>query len=551
MKKLLPMLLVLALLLAAGCTPATENPPQTTGTATQTATPVPEKIDASEVDVLTEQWIVTERSFTSETEYKAETVLLDVEFKNRKTGTTLLIPGFWDGDNTFRVRFAPTECGIWDYTTKCDGDTSINGLTGTVGANPYTGDLEIYKRGFVKTVSGTKHFMYNDGTPFFYLGDTHWTMLKEEFDTLGKSGEGKVEGTSHFKYIVDKRVEQGFTVYQSEPIGITATLNDGVVNKNDIKGLQKADQYFQYIAEKGLVHANAQFFYTTTMTDKLINNTALLKDISHHWVARFGAYPVLWTLAQEIDNDNFAESNKSSAFTYQNNPWVKVAEYIHQFDAYQHPLTGHQEHTHYTTVTGKGTNADVKVGISAFFSSQVTQATGHSWYAAQWKPKDLTINAQIGDDVPKDYWNSPKVGVNYEGAYEQLATKNFGARAQAWITYLSGFRGYGYGVQDIWYYNSTYEADTTANDGVDKITPKDKRMKWPASIELPSAYQLGYLRSFFESFDWWNLVPDFNDQKVFKPLNAKDVFYVCSAKGDEIVVVYFYSFTKAPEVIKF
>lgn len=122
----------------------------------------------------------------------------------------------------------------------------------------------MYRHGFVKSVPGKKYLVYADGTPFFYLGDTHWGMYTEEFDSPGPHA-GETGAESHFKYIVDRRAEQGFTVYQSEPIGAAFKISDGHVDADDIAGFQLADKYYQYIAEKGLTHANAEFFFSSNM----------------------------------------------------------------------------------------------------------------------------------------------------------------------------------------------------------------------------------------------------------------------------------------------
>ena len=164
-------------------------------------------------DYVTQTWVAVDLNFETDESYKEKEqlyVVFDAKFTNRETKTSLTIPGFWYGGKTFTVRFAPTEYGIWDFETVCGTDASLDGKTGTVAANAYKGELAIYRRGFV-TTNGTKHFVYADGTPFFYLGDTHWNMYDEEYDKGGLSA-GRTGAKSHFKYIVDKRVEQGFTV---------------------------------------------------------------------------------------------------------------------------------------------------------------------------------------------------------------------------------------------------------------------------------------------------------------------------------------------------
>ncbi len=552
MKKALTLLLTVVLCLtvcvnftSCGKTTDSDNGnEETKAEATPEPTPVPEDIDPSTVDVITDVWVATEIAFNSTKEYDESgneqmDVILDVDFKNTATGTTLTIPSFWNGGNEFAVRFAPTEYGVWEYTTKCEQDETLNGLTGKIGANAYKGDLDIYKHGFVTIQDGNKYFTYADGTPFFYLGDTHWSMYSEEYDKAG-SRAGELQTDSHFKYIVDKRIEQGFTVYQSEPISSPFGLSDGKIGKNDIKGFKTADLYYQYIAQKGLVHANAEFFFASEMSEKLMNNEAALEKMSRYWVARFGAYPVMWTIAQEIDNDFYAERGDHKFYDYTNNPWLKVAEFIHKYDAYKHPLSGHQENTGATTVTGKGVNLNTAsgLGMSIFRSEFVSNQTGHNWWAAQWSPS-LKKNASAA--VAHDYWDSPKVSVNYESRYCGLWTKNTGERIQGWVSYLSGFFGYGYGAIDIWYYKSTYNIDKDSDDGLETITKEEKQeVAWPEAVEFESAYQVGYMRKFFNTISWWKLVPEFNEQTKFVPTN-EEVVSCCATDANNTYVVYFYN----------
>ena len=489
----------------------------------------------------TETWIAVDLPFTSNKSCREGEQLyarFDAVFTNPATGTSLTVPGFWDGGQTFVVRFAPTEAGEWDFATAAPDDPDLDGKTGKVIAKPYSGDLEIYRRGFV-TTNGSKHFVYADGTPFFYLGDTHWSIYREEFDSPGPYA-GDTGAESHFKYIVDKRVEQGFTVYQSEPIGTKADLADGELGAADADAFKLNDRYYQYIAEKGLVHANAEFFFSSSMSKELAEDARYLEAISRYWVARYSAYPVMWTLAQEADNDFYSERGQK-VYDFNDNPWVKVAEFIHKYDAYQHPLSCHQENTLYTTVTGAGSSAPNRDdgGKSAFYGEEVTARTGHNWWAAQWSPK---LTGQESGITARDYWESGKVAINYEGRYCNLWTKDAGARMQSWIAMLSGFAGVGYGAADIWLYDGNYDLNTTSNDGLDTITPEDKAIRWSAAVEFESARQQGVMRRFFESFDWQNLKPDLNDGKIFKPDQA---FYAAASVGNETYVIYLYARSKS------
>ena len=515
-------------------------------------------------------WTATEFEFQSEKDWSDaqafNDVTLDVAFTS-ESGAVLTVPAFWDGGKVWRVRFAPTELGVWKFQTSCKEDAGLNGKSGGLKAVPYNGDLEIYRRGFVTTREGLKYFVYADGTPFFYLGDTHWSMMAEEFDEPGphagasssvldagsvlleeserptgavsgnraeaRTGSGATPTSSHFKAIVDRRVEQGFTVYQSEPIGITTYLvapdkiginySDGITSV-DVKGFQKMDKYFAYIAQKGLVHANAQFFFPNEMK-AIEHNDAYLERLSRYWAARYSAYPVFWTLGQEVDDDFYGKFDRN------NNPYVKVCQWLYQYDPYRHPISAHQENAGQVGRAGNGSNIQ---------PSLFQNVPGHTWYAVQWSHP---LNSPFDLSVPKDFWNEGqgKPAVLYEGKYCYLWTKDFGARAQGWYAFLTGLYGYGYGAEDIWLYQSTYDMNTTScHDGVSTVTPEDKAIKWPEALELPSAIQMGYLKKFLIQHEWWKLVPEFSGEEMrFTP--GDKVFYVAAHEQAKRFVFYFYS----------
>ena len=482
--------------------------PAITVFATKPAAGAAKTYSVKDIAVTSELWVANERSFTSAVKYADpfNDVSLDIVLTNTGDGTVLTVPGFWDGGSIWRVRFALTSEGLWTYKTVCsnENDSGLNSQTGAVLAVPYTGNLDIYKHGFVTAAAGTRYFAYYDKTPFFYLGDTHWGMPREELDSAGAHA-GDTNTNSHFKYIVDTRVKQGFTVYQSEPIDAAYNLSNGI-SEEDMAGFDYLDRQFEYIASAGLVHANACLMFPWDMTNTAFSNKDYMEKLTRCWVARYSAYPVLWTLGQEVDNDFY------EVFNIATNPYVTMCKTIYKYDAYKHPISAHQENTGATTASN-----------SAFRG-----VPGHSWYAAQWSPK---LTGQFDFGAPKDYWENGegKVAVNYEGRYDYLWTKHFGSRVQGWTAYLNGMYGYGYGCADIWLYNSTYDMDTTSNDGIDTITPADKATWWSQSVEFETAYQMGYMHKFFDSVSWWNLTPRFDSKKWFSTDAVYNLFHQLSS----------------------
>ncbi len=460
------------------------------------------------------QWKVTELTFNSNKSYgdPFNDVNLDALFTH-SDGTVLKVPAFWNGGNKWVVRFAPTLTGKWTYRTSCtdESNTGLHNRTGKISCAEYKGNLDIYRHGFVKTTPSRRYFTYNNYTPFFYIGDTHWNLPANTLD--------------NFKTIINKRVEQGFTVIQSQPICSPGDktcydLSDGTVSESDLPFFSDLDKRFQYVAEKGLVHANAQLFFVVELGERRAKYPdAYLEKLCRYWVARYSAYPVMWTTAQESDDDCYGRHNIEAT----TNPWKHVASFIHKYDPYRHPLTAHQESS--------------RIGNAFASNSSFKDLPGHSWFAAQWKPKK---EGTLDFDIPKDFWENGqgKPTVNYEADYDHLWTLEFGARNQGWTAFLNGMFGHGYGATDIWLYNSTYNMDRpTTRDGV-TVTVEDKSIKWNESVEFPAAYQMGYMRNFFETFDWWNLVPRFDNENWF--INDSS-FYSISSKGKDLIVVYFYN----------
>jgi hypothetical protein len=76
------------------------------------------------------------------------------------------VEGFYDGDDTYRIRFMPDRTGTWRYETDSTQDT-LNGLSGTFEC---TAPSE-QNHGPVG-VKRVRHFAYADGTEYYPVGTT-------------------------------------------------------------------------------------------------------------------------------------------------------------------------------------------------------------------------------------------------------------------------------------------------------------------------------------------------------------------------------------------
>jgi len=93
------------------------------------------------------------------------------------SGEKFVIPAFWDGGKTWRVRFLPTKPGAWKFETTCS-DASNRGLhqqTGSFNATPPSGKTAFAQHGPIQVAPDGRYLMHADGTPFFWLADTAWS----------------------------------------------------------------------------------------------------------------------------------------------------------------------------------------------------------------------------------------------------------------------------------------------------------------------------------------------------------------------------------------
>jgi len=104
-------------------------------------------------------------------------VELAADFTDRQNNR-LRVPGFYDGDGRYVVRFSPPTAGEWKYRTSSNAP-ALHDQTGSVKATPAKGDNHgpvVVKNGF--------HFAYADGTPYRPIGTTcyAWTSQPEALE---------------------------------------------------------------------------------------------------------------------------------------------------------------------------------------------------------------------------------------------------------------------------------------------------------------------------------------------------------------------------------
>jgi PKD repeat protein len=231
------------------------------------------------------------------------------------SGQSFTIEGFWIGNNGYKFRIAPTEAGMWTYTT-ISNDNRLNDIEGQIDC------AYADHPGFLKTDG--YHFVYENGTPFLRMGDTCWRGFRSK----------NAPYETHFKPYIDARAEQGFNMIYS----VVHTVYDSTVNEGgplwpedyDLDELQPGffdyvDKRIRYMNRKGII-SGILFAWAQTFDDF---TQAQFERFVRYIVARYAAWDVLWVISGEYN-----ETMTPSDYDY-------FGSLVEQYDPYQHPISIH------------------------------------------------------------------------------------------------------------------------------------------------------------------------------------------------------------------
>ncbi len=167
--------------------------------------------------VTAEQWQVVD--FVIKAKIKVDNPFI-VDFSAVFTGpenTTMQIPGFYDGDNNWIIRFSGSQIGEWTFKTTSE-IKALNSKSGKLKVTENTNPDN--HGGIVKHEDNPQHFYYEDGTPYMALAfECDWLFAldhdnpndapktKHLLNLLNKNGLNQVV-TTVFSYDIGKGWEQ-------------------------------------------------------------------------------------------------------------------------------------------------------------------------------------------------------------------------------------------------------------------------------------------------------------------------------------------------------
>ena len=253
------------------------------------------------------------------------------------SGKRLSVEGFYDGDDTWRLRFAPDEEGEWRYLLRGEG-------------------VELFERGRLRCVAPRGHgfirihpanphaFAHADGTPFFPMGDTCYGLYSDSPITPElRTQYLKTRRAQRFNF-VRMGVQHSPTHWETDvnfwPWGGTPQKPD--LDRFNPRFFQGLDAVLREMQALGM---NAELILLNYYHPPMTNPSLWTKQREQAWLryvtARYAAFPnlFLWTVANEYETHL---DGKYRLDVPGDPEWAKsVARFIKAHDPYRHPVTVH------------------------------------------------------------------------------------------------------------------------------------------------------------------------------------------------------------------
>lgn len=428
------------------------------------------------------QWQRTELAFTGTGTYAnpVTQVNLMVTFTG-PSNQVYNVPGFWDGGNTWRVRFAPPTPGTWMFTNSCNVADAGLARNGSLLVSAPTGTNALYLHGGFLHNSADNHYLtYADGTPFFWLGDTCW-FCPGNLAPMNGGTSAQYVTDSMFKQWVNQRKSQNFDIMHMAFIG-TLDVNNSSPQTQMSSGTidpaywQQVDRYMNYANDAGVVPA---VILDTWNYDLPNFTTNQLLFVWRYFVARYGAHAVTFLIAGEYNAD---QNNLTNDLVKVN----AIGTLIKQIDPYQRVFTVHP---------------------AGYAQGDRRQQWGWPWYGFIMFQGEHFGHGQVpATAIYTAGWNDNKPVIegeaNYEGLYGGSANMVLPSdvRGTAYHAIQAGAAGYTYGVAGLWY------PTQSTNDNTFWST-FGTSLPWWQALDFQGATNLTYLRRFYESIPWWKLQP--------------------------------------------
>jgi hypothetical protein len=374
--------------------------------------------------------------------------------------------------------------------------------------------------------SNGRHFIDQHGAPFFYLGDTAWSIFKqlrrEDVDEYFANRAAK--GFT----VVQSYVLRGLKVqnaYGEVPlIGRDPTrLNEGFFRHVDFI-IDRAEAHGIFMC---LVIAFGEHIRRKTDTEERFeenesifnpeNAFAYARLLARRWREK----PVIWNLGGDR-----APVGDEAVFR-------AMAAGLKEGFASGHLVAFHGP--------GPGPSGGPRQTSSSWWFHDEpwldfnTIQSGHGWMIPNYRdvsldyrrvPAKPTIDMENTYEdflVPRNLEADPLIR---DGAKPQRRVDGHQVREAGYWAMLSGAAGHGYGCCGVWEFRGSH----LAKDYSEPLDTWSGSVDWRRAMDLPGAVGMGIMRTLFEQRPWHRLVPD---QSLILAGQGEEEAHIAAARASD------------------
>ncbi|MCL4202633.1 MAG: DUF4038 domain-containing protein [Pirellulaceae bacterium] len=330
----------------------------------------------------------------------------------------------------------------------------------------------------LRVAESGRYLEYEDGKPFFYLGDTAWELFhrlsREEAD----------------RYLAN-RAAKGFTVIQAVVVAQLGGLTDpnpyGAVPFADKDPTRPNEAYFSHVDhivnranESGLVIGMLPTWGSYWKIGSGIFNAENARVFGRFLGQRYKDKSIIWILGGDENVRNDSERATIEA----------MALGLREGDGGRHLMTYHPR--------GPGLSSDYLhqadwLDFNMVQSSHAARDHDNGLFAAHdylLEPVKPTLDGEPRyEGIPVGFYNA--------GADREFRFDDYDVRQAAYWSLLAGACGHTYGHNSVW---QMWQPGRTPV--IWASTP------WDESLDHPGATQMSHVRRLFESRPFQKLVPD-------------------------------------------
>ncbi len=225
------------------------------------------------------------------------------------SGKNLVVPGFYDGNNQYVVRFTPPLSGTWTYRSTSDS-SELDGQTGTVVAE----DTDL-TGGVIIDPKRPTRFRYENGSAYYPIAfESDWLFALDAenaegipatqkfVDTLASNGFNQVVMNVYaydVKWAKDSQLDAKFDYGSPRVFPFGGTNESPNFSTLDVEYFQRLDRVIDYLNQKGIV-AHLMIYVWNKRVNWPEANSEGDNRYFDYVVRRYQAYPnLVWDISKE------------------------------------------------------------------------------------------------------------------------------------------------------------------------------------------------------------------------------------------------------------